>query len=98
FGKHHRPHMFNLRQFKVFASLDGQHWAEMLHTGLRNDAEPETFSLLHIAQPVAQPVRFLKIAPWLSWGANFSFSVWYVALRGTTDPAIVQRVVAQYHS
>jgi hypothetical protein len=34
-----------LKEFKVFGGIDENHMSELLHSGLRNDSEPETFSL-----------------------------------------------------
>jgi hypothetical protein len=34
-----------LKEFKVFGGIDPNHLTELLHSGLRNDSEPETFAL-----------------------------------------------------
>jgi len=53
FGKYYKAHVCNLKEFKVFGAVDleGEEgpgtWMELLHGGLRNDAEPETFPLRH---------------------------------------------------
>jgi hypothetical protein len=45
FGKYHKVHVCNLKEFKVFGGIDPNHMTELLHSGLRNDTEPETFAL-----------------------------------------------------
>jgi hypothetical protein len=45
FGKYHKVHVCNLKEFKVFGGLTPNNMVELLHSGLRNDSEPETFSL-----------------------------------------------------
>jgi hypothetical protein len=48
FGKFHKGHVCNLKEFKVFVAhndADDAHWIEVLHAGLRNDSEPETFTV-----------------------------------------------------
>ncbi|KAJ3300279.1 Muskelin 1, intracellular mediator containing kelch motif [Borealophlyctis nickersoniae] len=69
---------------------------ELLHSGLRNDSEPETFSLKHKANDVIFPCQYLKIVPLLAWGANFNFSIWYVELRGICNPEVVEKAYWDY--
>jgi muskelin len=45
FGKYHKVHVCNLKEFKVFGGIDPNQLSELLHSGLRNDSEPETFAL-----------------------------------------------------
>lgn len=97
FGKFHRVHVCNLKEFKVFGGLseDGK-LVELLHGGLRNDTEPETFSLRWQAGDVILPVQYIKIVPLLAWGANFNFSVWHVKLKGVANRDIVNLVCWDY--
>ena len=64
---------------------------ELLHSGLRNDSEPETFILNFITNGLSVPCQFIKIVPLLAWGANFNFSIWHVDLIGISDPNIVRK-------
>ena len=49
FGKYHKVHVCNLKEFKVFGGLDQSNLTELLHCGLRNDSEMETFQLKFMA-------------------------------------------------
>ncbi|KAJ3154115.1 Muskelin 1, intracellular mediator containing kelch motif [Geranomyces michiganensis] len=96
FGKYHKVHVCNLKEFKVFGGLTPTNMIELLHSGLRNDSEPETFSLKHKANDVLFPCLYLKIVPLLAWGANFNFSIWYVELRGICQSQTVEKVHHDY--
>lgn len=49
FGKFHKAHPCNLRDFKVYggpsADPNSGLWMRLLRAGLRNDAQPEEFAL-----------------------------------------------------
>ena len=70
---------------------------ELLHSGLRNDSEPETFALSFMANGLVStfnkhvPCQYIKIVPLLAWGANFNFSIWYIELRGINDHSVIQK-------
>ncbi|KAJ2999772.1 Muskelin 1, intracellular mediator containing kelch motif [Globomyces sp. JEL0801] len=96
FGKYHKVHVCNLKEFKVFGGMDPDHMTELLHSGLRNDSEQETFALKHKANGVKMPCQYIKIVPLLAWGANFNFSIWYVELRGIKDPQVVQNAYREF--
>ncbi|TPX71748.1 hypothetical protein SpCBS45565_g00878 [Spizellomyces sp. 'palustris'] len=96
FGKYHKVHVCNLKEFKVFGGLSPNNMIELLHCGLRNDIEPETFSLKHKANDVIFPCQYIKIVPLLAWGANFNFSIWYVELRGICQSEIVEKAYWDY--
>ncbi|RKO92671.1 Muskelin N-terminus-domain-containing protein, partial [Blyttiomyces helicus] len=96
FGKYHKVHVCNLKEFKVFGGLTPTNMIELLHSGLRNDSEPETFSLKHKANDVIFPCQYIKIVPLLAWGANFNFSIWYVELRGISNPEYVEKTRCEY--
>jgi len=60
-----------------------------LHSGLANNSEPETFSLKYEVEGRPVPCQYIKITPLQSWGPSFSYSVWYVELRGVMEEARV---------
>lgn len=92
FGKYHKGHVCNLKEFKVFVGLTLDHMVEVLSSGLRNDEEPETFPVTHkIAQNVIIPCRFIKIVPMAAWGANFNFSIWFLKCIGVSDATFVEK-------
>jgi hypothetical protein len=67
-----------------------------IRLGLRNDNEPETFTLKYKSNDVVFPCTYIKIVPLMAWGANFNFSIWYVELRGVSDGSLVQRAHQDY--
>ncbi|KAJ3193739.1 Muskelin 1, intracellular mediator containing kelch motif [Entophlyctis luteolus] len=96
FGKYHKVHVCNLKEFKVYGGLTLNNMTELLHSGLRNDSEPETFSLKHKVNDVVFPCQYIKIAPNLAWGPNFNFSIWYVELWGSGQPEYVDKVYRNF--
>ena len=54
FGKFHKAHVCNLKEFRVYGGVSPDSMVELLHAGLRNDAEPETFSLKHKTDDVVR--------------------------------------------
>ncbi|KAF9187936.1 Muskelin 1, intracellular mediator containing kelch motif [Haplosporangium sp. Z 767] len=96
FGKYHKVHVCNLKEFKVFGGLTTSNMTELLHTGLRNDHEPETFLLKHKTNAVVFPCQYIKIVPLMAWGANFNFSIWHVEVKGVPDPELVQETYFKY--
>ncbi|KAJ1985899.1 hypothetical protein H4R33_003683 [Dimargaris cristalligena] len=98
FGKFSRKHICNLKEFKVLAAATENHWVEILLSGLRDDSEPESFTVrntLHGGR-VPFPIQWLKVVPLMAYELKFNFSIWYLELRGVQDPAVVQPLVAQY--
>ena len=50
------------KEFKIMVGLDKDHLIEVLHTTLKNDSEPEVFSLVCTdGDGVEFPSRYLKI-------------------------------------
>ncbi|KAJ3265912.1 Muskelin 1, intracellular mediator containing kelch motif [Chytriomyces hyalinus] len=96
FGKYHKVHVCNLKEFKVFGGLSPNNMTELLHAGLRNDSEAETFSLKHKVNDVVFPCQYIKIAPHLAWGPNFNFSIWFVELKGISQPEHVDKIYWDY--
>ncbi|KAI9137613.1 Muskelin N-terminus-domain-containing protein [Paraphysoderma sedebokerense] len=96
FGKYHKVHVCNLKEFKVFGGLSTDNMVELLHSGLRNDSEAETFPLKYKANGVIFPVQYIKLVPLMAWGANFNFSIWYVELKGFDEAGVVDRVYRDY--
>ncbi|KAI8905071.1 Muskelin N-terminus-domain-containing protein [Gorgonomyces haynaldii] len=96
FGKYHKVHVCNLREFKVFGGMSLTNMTEILHSGLRNDSEPETFALVHKSNGVYFPCQYIKIVPLIAWGANFNFSIWFVELRGIQQKEVVQKAFQEY--
>jgi hypothetical protein len=45
-------HVCNLKEFKVYGGLTPNNMTELLHSGLKNDSEKETFALKHKANGV----------------------------------------------
>ncbi|KAI9007518.1 Muskelin N-terminus-domain-containing protein [Phycomyces nitens] len=96
FGKYHESHLCNLKEFKVFGGMDSENMTEILHQGLHNNSEPETFQLQHTVNGVAFPVQYIKIVPLVTFGEKFNYSIWYIELCGVTDKTTIQKVVEDY--
>jgi hypothetical protein len=102
FGKYHKPHPCNLKDFKVYASQSTKDprsnaWVRILRGGLRNDSQSEAFDVRWTnSEGVPFPVRYIKLVPLATHSPNFNFSVWHIVLEGTTDSYIVNRVTAEY--
>ncbi|KAJ1958544.1 hypothetical protein EC988_000245 [Linderina pennispora] len=77
-----------LVKFKVFGGMNQDTMTELLYSGLRNDNEPETISVKQRLSGYIQPL--------LAHDQKFNFSVWYVELRGTMDPQIMQPIIRDF--
>jgi len=96
FGKYHKVHVCNLREFKVYGGLTPNNMIELLHSGLINDCKTETFALKFKTNDIVFPCLYIKIVPLVAWGTNFNFSIWYVELRGHTQQQIVGKAYHEY--
>ncbi|XP_053982372.1 muskelin [Hylaeus anthracinus] len=92
FGKYMKPHVCNIKKFKVYGGLEPENMMELLESGLKNDHPPETFELKHTLGNEENyfPIRYIKILPLQSWGPSFNFSIWHVRLNGIDDPKIIR--------
>jgi hypothetical protein len=74
---------------------------ELLDSGLRNNAESETFKLKTITNGSLFPLQYIKIVPLMAWGNdgndNFHFSIWHVGLKGVTDASYMEGVMREFH-
>ncbi|KAI8849074.1 Muskelin N-terminus-domain-containing protein [Chytridium lagenaria] len=86
FGKYYKIHVCNLKEFKVFGGLNPNNMIELLHSGLRNDSEPETFSLKYKTNDVIFPCQYIK---------SHRF-IWYVEVRGISERDIVEKAYWNY--
>ncbi|KTW27970.1 uncharacterized protein T551_02937 [Pneumocystis jirovecii RU7] len=100
FGKYHKPHVCNLKELKVYGGPSRNSMLLLLHTGLANDIESESFQLLRKSEKhnTHVPIRFLKIVPLTVWGTDFNFSIWYVKIHGWTCKKIVANAMNNLES
>ncbi|KAI6037579.1 Muskelin N-terminus-domain-containing protein [Pisolithus marmoratus] len=97
FGKFHKKHPCNMKEFKLYVGLHPDHMIQVLHTSLKDDAVPESF-----ATPEANkaglpfPSRFVKILPLSAHGQSFHVSIWHVSVSGIIEPSYVQSVRVRY--
>ncbi|OUM65195.1 hypothetical protein PIROE2DRAFT_7825 [Piromyces sp. E2] len=91
-------HVCNLKEFKVYGGLTPNNMIELLHSGLKNDCETETFTLKHKSNDIIFPCLYIKIVPLVAWGTNFNFSIWYVELKGHSQQHIVEKLYNDYIS
>nr|AGE95508.1 hypothetical protein ECU02_0660 [Encephalitozoon cuniculi] len=84
FGKYNKMHVSNVKKMRISVSRDGVEYREVLCGGLKNDSEMETFNLL-VKDEIYFVAQYVKIEPLAAWGVNFSYSLWFVELRGLVD-------------
>ncbi|KAL4244322.1 CTLH complex component protein [Abortiporus biennis] len=93
FGKFHKPHPCNMKEFKVYVGASEENMTEVLHSGLKNDHLPETFNIQSVNQEgVTFPTTFVKIVPLNAHGQSFHTSIWYVSMSGITDETFVEQI------
>ncbi|CRK95856.1 CLUMA_CG009303, isoform A [Clunio marinus] len=99
FGKYEKPHVCNLKKFRVLGGMDINNMSQMFEGGLKNDSIPEVFELKCKALYENEdfPVLFIQVIPLLSYGPSFNFSIWYIELLGLEDDFIVSNVLQQYN-
>ncbi|KAL7749767.1 hypothetical protein RI367_004643 [Sorochytrium milnesiophthora] len=97
FGKHHKPHVCNLKAFRVYAGIDPASMFEVLQGGLRNDTEPETFTLkCRSASGLMIPVQYIKVVPTSTFGKEFQYSIWYLELHGICDQKAIDHISQEF--
>ncbi|UZJ52511.1 hypothetical protein CBS101457_001831 [Exobasidium rhododendri] len=102
FGKYHKAHPCNLKDFKVYGSQTTKDphsnaWVRILRGGLRNDSHMEFFETKwKTSEGVPFPVRYVKLVPLATHSPNYNFSVWHIALEGVTDSYTLKRITKDY--
>ncbi|KAG1552715.1 hypothetical protein G6F45_008610 [Rhizopus arrhizus] len=99
FGKFYQSHVCNLKEFKVLGGLDPDgSMIELLHSGLKNDSEPEVFPLKHHYKEMVFPVQYIKIIPLAAYGTSFNFSIWYLEVTGISEKSTVHKISEEYEA
>ncbi|KAI7900702.1 Muskelin N-terminus-domain-containing protein [Cokeromyces recurvatus] len=99
FGKFHKGHVCNLKEFRIYGGMEPNSiCTELLHDGLKNNAEPETFPLKYQHNNLVFPIKYLKIVPLSAFGPNFNYSIWYIEIQGIRDEFIIQRTCSEYEN
>ncbi|KAI8359968.1 Muskelin N-terminus-domain-containing protein [Blakeslea trispora] len=98
FGKFHRSHVCNLKEFKVYGGLSPDDMKELLHKGLTDDNKPEIFPIRYTYNDVIFPIQYIKITPLATFGANFNYSIWYVEIRGIKDDALMDKIYSTFNN
>lgn len=101
FGKFHKPHPCNLRDFKVYGGPSPDPasglWMRLLRAGLRNDAASQDFVVKHTdREGTPFPVHYIKVVPLAAHSPNYNFSVWHIVVRGVADPPLVAQISHEY--
>lgn len=53
-----------MKEFKLYVGIDENTMVEVLHSGLKNDPIPETFTVKHVNNAgICFPTRYVKIVP-----------------------------------
>ncbi|KAI9257656.1 muskelin 1, intracellular mediator kelch motif-containing protein, isoform CRA_a [Sporodiniella umbellata] len=92
FGKFHRPHVCNLKEFKIYGGMDLENLNEILHKGLNNNTQAENFPLRYTYKDLIFPVKYIKISPISTFGTSFNYSIWFVEIKGIQDENIINQV------
>ncbi|KAI9463668.1 Muskelin N-terminus-domain-containing protein [Lactarius psammicola] len=93
FGKHHKQHPCNMKEFKICVGLTKDRMAEVLSATLKDDSTPETFTLRHVNRAgVPFPSRYLKIVPISAYSHSFHISIWFVSIAGFGEESYVKEV------
>ncbi|KAI0084905.1 Muskelin N-terminus-domain-containing protein [Irpex rosettiformis] len=93
FGKFHKPHPCNMKEFKLYVGQWEDNMTEVLHAGLKNDPIPETFSIRNVNEAgLTFPTRYIKIEPLSAHGHSFHTSIWFVQLNGINEEQYMERV------
>lgn len=96
-GKLKNKHPCSMKELRVYGGLTQEHMTELLHTNVKLDASPETFSLRHTNRSGHTfPCRFVKIVPLAAHGASFNISIWHIAFSGVKDEEAVARIMKSY--
>ncbi|PWA00159.1 hypothetical protein BB558_003801 [Smittium angustum] len=97
FGKYHKPHVCNLKEFKVYSGMTPDNMIEILHSGIRNDDKSEIITTRQSIDNHLIPSRYIKIQPLEAYDQKFNFSIWHVELLGTIDPSITNKIINEYN-
>ncbi|CAO3593221.1 unnamed protein product [Absidia cylindrospora] len=97
-GKFHRSHVCNVKEFKVFGGMDPNNMSELLYQVLQNHNKPEVFKLRYTYQDLVIPIQYIKIVPVSTFSTNFNYSIWYLEILGVDDPGITRRVLDAYEN
>ncbi|KAI0645772.1 Muskelin N-terminus-domain-containing protein [Trametes meyenii] len=97
FGKFHKPHPCNMKDFVVLVGTNESNMTEVLRAGLKNDTTPETFSIRstnRVGLPF--PTGYVEIVPLSVHGQNFNTSIWHVSFSGITDETYVEQIQSKH--
>lgn len=87
-----------MKDFKMYVGMTKENMTEVLHSALKNDAIPESFTVRHHVSNtgVVFPTRFVKIVPISAHGQSYHISVWFVAMTGIVEDSYVQQSQKAY--
>ncbi|KAL1710493.1 Muskelin N-terminus-domain-containing protein [Schizophyllum commune] len=97
FGKFHKAHQCNMKEFAVLVGTSLDNMSRVLHASLKNDSMPESFTVKHTNNAgLSFPTRYVKIIPLSGHNPHFNTSIWHVSMTGISDEAYVQQVQRAY--
>ncbi|KAI0063548.1 hypothetical protein BV25DRAFT_1990545 [Artomyces pyxidatus] len=86
-----------MKEFKIYLGMTEDHMTEVLHSSLKDDSVPETFTLRHVNNAgVIFPSRFVKIIPISAHSHSFHISIWFVSLAGINEDRLVKEIARNY--
>uniref|UniRef100_D8QBS5 Muskelin N-terminal domain-containing protein n=1 Tax=Schizophyllum commune (strain H4-8 / FGSC 9210) TaxID=578458 RepID=D8QBS5_SCHCM len=97
FGKFHKAHQCNMKEFAVLVGTSLDNMSRVLHASLKNDSMSESFTVKHTNNAgLSFPTRYVKIIPLSGHNPHFNTSIWHVSMTGISDEAYVQQVQRAY--
>ncbi|KAH6897548.1 Mei4-dependent protein 6 [Coprinopsis sp. MPI-PUGE-AT-0042] len=83
-----------MKEFKISIGTSEDHLVQVLHGGLKNSPEAESFEIRHVnSMGVSVPTRYIKIEPLAAHGASFHVSIWHVALHGQREKLVMRHIM-----
>ncbi|TRM70103.1 Muskelin N-terminus-domain-containing protein [Schizophyllum amplum] len=97
FGKFHKAHQCNMKEFAVLVGTSLDNMTRVLHASLKNDSMSESFTVKHTNNAgLSFPTLFVKIVPLSGHNPHFNTSIWHVSMTGISDEAYVRQVQMAY--
>jgi muskelin len=87
-----------LKEFKVLGGSSPDQLIEIVHSGLRNDDEPEIIPVKHSIDGHDFPILYVKIVPMQAFSPNYNFSIWFIELLGVNNPEEIQVFQSEFNA
>ncbi|KIJ49497.1 hypothetical protein M422DRAFT_59253 [Sphaerobolus stellatus SS14] len=99
FGKFHKPHPCNMKEFTIAIGRTTDSLTTVLTGSLINNNIPETFEVPSPSKAQYDvPVRYVKIIPASAHSPSFHTSIWHISIYGISDPTIISAAEDAYEN